>query len=366
MSTENNSSSSESKYDERLDVPKHVKYFQGHLNVLPHFYGSQDSNRMTILFFCLGGLDVLGKLDEAIDEKRRNEIIEWVYAMQITPDQNDSNLERCGFRGGNILGLPMDCYQCSHQHALKETQTRYDVGHIAMTYTALAVLRMLGDDFSRVNRRGIVEGLKHLQRENGCYQATCFGSETDIRFTFCACAISAFLNDWSGVDKELAYQYIIASRYYDYCFSHGPGFESHGGSSYCAIAALDLMGMLDRLDHQDEMKEWLMKRQISGFQGRPQKDADTCYSFWVGGTLKTLDCLKFMDETQTCDFSLACQTDYGGIAKSQGTHPDVLHSYMALAGLSLIGVKGLNTVFPSLNITERAAKGLECFDSRKI
>ena len=108
-----------------------------------------------------------------------------------------------------------------------------------------------------------------------------------------------------------------------------------------------------------------MKRQISGFQGRPQKDADTCYSFWVGGTLKTLDCLQYIDENQTMLFTLSCQTDYGGISKVKDTHPDVLHSYMSLAGLSLLGFKGLNTVFPSLNITERAATGLPCFDSRK-
>ncbi|KAG2385912.1 hypothetical protein C9374_003061 [Naegleria lovaniensis] len=305
-----------------------------------------------------------GKLDQVLNDEKKKEIIDWVYSMQITPDQNESNLERCGFRGGNFLGLPINCYQCCHEHPLTENQTRYDVGHIAMTYTALAILRILGDDYSRVNKKAIVGGLKYLQDKNGCFKATCFGSETDIRFTFCACAISSFLEDWGGVDTELAYQYILSSRGYDYCFSHGPGLESHGGSTYCAIAALDLMGMLNRLDHQEEMKEWLLKRQISGFHGRPQKDVDTCYSFWVGGTLKTLDCLQYIDESQTTLFTLSCQTDYGGISKVKDTYPDVLHSYMSLAGLSLIGFKGLNRVFPSLNITERAASGLKCFESR--
>nr|CAG4707660.1 unnamed protein product [Naegleria fowleri] len=321
-------SSSETEYENMLQVDKHIKYFMGHLNVLPHFYGSQDTNRMTILYFIVGSLDVLGKLDQVLNDEKKKEIIDWIYSMQIVPDQNDSNLERCGFRG------------------------------------ALAILRILGDDYSRVNKKAIVGGLKYLQDKNGCFKATCFGSETDIRFTFCACAISSFLEDWSGVDTELAFQYILSSRGYDYCFSHGPGLESHGGSTYCAIAALHLMGMIDRLDHQEEMKEWLLKRQISGFHGRPQKDADTCYSFWVGGTLKTLDCLQYIDESQTTLFTLSCQTDYGGISKVKDAYPDVLHSYMSLAGLSLIGFKGLNRVFPSLNITERAAAGLKCFESR--
>ncbi|EFC45377.1 predicted protein [Naegleria gruberi] len=359
------SSSSASTNYPPLEVDKHVKYFMGHCSVLPHFYGSQDTNRMTILYFIISGLDVLGKVDLALNDERKKEIIEWVYSNQIGPDQNESNLEKCGFRGGNFIGLPIGCYECCHEHPLSENQIRYDVGHIAMTYTALAILRILGDDFSRVNKKSIIGALKYLQDKNGCFKATCFGSETDIRFTFCACAISAFLNDWSGVNKELAFEYIKSSRGYDYCFSHGPGLESHGGSTYCAIAALDLMGYLDKLDHQEEMKEWLLKRQLSGFQGRPQKDADTCYSFWVGGTLQTLDCLQYVDEVQTKLFTLSCQTEYGGISKVKDTYPDVLHTYMSLAGLSMLGFEGLNKVFPSLNITERAAKGLECFDSRQ-
>lgn len=34
------------------------------------------------------------------------------------------------------------------------------------------------------------------------------------------------------------------------------------------------------------LKRWLIFRQQSGFQGRPNKDVDTCYSFWIGATLK--------------------------------------------------------------------------------
>ena len=31
-----------------------------------------------------------------------------------------------------------------------------------------------------------------------------------------------------------------------------------------------------------------MQRQVGGFQGRVNKDPDTCYSFWVGASLKML------------------------------------------------------------------------------
>ena len=43
----------------------------------------------------------------------------------------------------------------------------YDCSHIAMTYTALASLVILGDDLSRVNRPAVIEGLKALQLPDG-------------------------------------------------------------------------------------------------------------------------------------------------------------------------------------------------------
>jgi len=49
--------------------------------------------------------------------------------------------------------------------------------------------------------------------------------------------------------------------------AQGPGQEAHGGSTYCSIAALLLMGFLDHLPHQDKLVRWLLERQITGFQG---------------------------------------------------------------------------------------------------
>jgi hypothetical protein len=36
----------------------------------------------------------------------------------------------------------------------------------------------------------------------------------------------------------------------------------------------------------DGLRRWGLSRQISGFQGRPNKEVDTCYSFWLGALLK--------------------------------------------------------------------------------
>ena len=47
---------------------------------------------MTILFFCLSGLDILDNIS-VIDSERRAEIIEWIYSHQILPDQSDGKKE---------------------------------------------------------------------------------------------------------------------------------------------------------------------------------------------------------------------------------------------------------------------------------
>ena len=36
----------------------------------------------------------------------------------------------------------------------------------------------------------------------------------------------------------------------------------------------------------EEIKKWCLFRQKSGFQGRPNKPVDTCYSFWLGASLE--------------------------------------------------------------------------------
>lgn len=76
---------------------------------------------------------------------------------------------------------------------------------------------------------------------------------------------------------------------YDNAFAQGPGLESHGGHTFCAVASLSLMGTLHSVLSEkqlDGLRRWCIMRQESGFHGRPNKPVDTCYSFWVGATLK--------------------------------------------------------------------------------
>ena len=58
---------------------------------------------------------------------------------------------------------------------------------------------------------------------------------------------------------------------YDYGFAQGPFQESHGGSTYCAVAALWLMGKLDGVPNRDGLIRWLLDKQQFGFCGRVNK-----------------------------------------------------------------------------------------------
>ena len=75
-------------------------------------------------------------------------------------------------------------------------------GHIAMTYTSLASLLILGDDLSRLDVEHITAGLKFLQQSDGSFVASAEENENDMRFIYCACAISYMINDWTGINVD--------------------------------------------------------------------------------------------------------------------------------------------------------------------
>lgn len=342
----------------QLVIKRHVQFFKRTLNVLPSACQSLDASRMTLLFFAVSGLDVLNALDSVSTEERQH-IIEWVYAQQILPDANDpdKNIQFCGFRGSSYLGAPFDTSRSPAVHH------QYDCSHIAMTYTAMATLLILGDDLSRVNKPAILRGLRKLQLPDGSFCSTAEGSEHDMRFIYCACCVSHILNDWSGFDIEKAVEYIKDSQNYDCGIGQGPFLESHGGSTFCAVASLALMRRLEEAfppPDLEGLKRWCIMRQQTGFQGRPNKPVDTCYSFWIGASLELLGCLEWVDKKWNRGYVLSTQGEYtGGFSKWPDTHPDPLHSYLGLCGLSIQGEGGLRPLCVSLNITQRAADWLE-------
>lgn len=297
---------------------RHIRYFAGCLRELPEAYSKLDTNRLTLVHFCVHALDLLGALEQ--EQVDCTAIMEWIYSLQQPSG---------GFCGGTFIG---ECNNDDHE------LFPYQHSHIAMTYTALATLTALGDNLERVNKETLVTSLQQLQRPDGSFQAVLdIPSESDMRFLYCACAISYMLNDWRGVDQKLAVEYIQSCISFDGGIALLPNQEGHGGSTFCGVASLILMDKLHEMPPTfiKELTYWCVSRQVYGMQGRPNKLEDTCYSYWIGGTLKLLDSVDLLDQQQLNAYVMSCQTQLGGFGKVVGAYPDVLHSFYSMAWLSL-------------------------------
>ena len=65
---------------------------------------------MTLAFFGVSGLDVLGLLETTLPAKRRKELVDWIYSHQILPNE-DGDMDSCGFRGSSFIGAPYYDYE---------------------------------------------------------------------------------------------------------------------------------------------------------------------------------------------------------------------------------------------------------------
>ncbi|ELU05408.1 hypothetical protein CAPTEDRAFT_124709 [Capitella teleta] len=333
---------------------KHVRFFKMCLQVVPGRYASMDTTRMTVAFFAISGLDMLDQMDAI--EKDRQKMVDWIYSLQYLPNAARSNEGQCGFRGSSTAGRPFDPKESSRN------PVPHDSGHIAGTYSALLSLLILGDNLSKIDRPAIVAGLRKLQLSDGSFSATPEDGENDMRFVYCAACISYVLDDWSGIDRPKVIRYIKNSLTYEGAFAQGPGLEAHGGTTFCAVASLVLMGCLHEVispSQLDRLKRWCLLRQQSGFQGRPNKPVDTCYSFWVGGTLQLLGVFNYSNNLFNRGFLEETEDSVvGGFAKWPDNSPDPLHAYFGVCGLSLMSEPGVLKMDAALNVSERSAARL--------
>ena len=164
---------------------KHVTYWLRCLrSPLPHQYTSNDSNRMTLAFFTISALDLLGVLHTRTTPVEREEYADWIYRCQH-PDG--------GFRGfpGTDLGAKTT-----------EENKVWDPANVPATYFALATLCVLGDDLLRVKRKECLQWLLRMQRQDGSFGETLgphdeLGEEVqggmDTRYGYCAMVIRFIL-----------------------------------------------------------------------------------------------------------------------------------------------------------------------------
>lgn len=344
-----------------IDYERHVKYFKMCLKVLPSAVQSEGSNMLMLIYCAIGGLCLLN-YDFTDDEKQR--YTEHVYAQLVSTGE--------GFRGSHILKL---------QH-----ESGYDQPTIANTYSALCILLMLEDDYSaRLDSDKIMGFVNRCQTENGSFKSLLdkhgnpFG-DGDLRQTYMALSIRKLLNykGTNDIDLSKIKRNILSKKVLDGGLGNG---ESHAGLTFCGLAALKLMGEL-HLEDWTRTVNWLVHRQISfndynmetlsqndatdesdngGHNGRVNKLADTCYSFWCSGSLSMLNAAQFVN-SQEMQTYLLVQTQnniMGGFSKTDVDHPDPYHSFLGLCALSLVGDNDLARLNPCLVITQKAYNRLK-------
>ena len=114
--------------------------------------------------------------------------------------------------------------------------------------------------------------------------------EADVRGSYTALAVASLCNLLTDELVAGAADFIAACQTYEGGIGATPGEEAHGGYTFCGLAAMVLLGEVERL-RVPQLVSWLVHKQMAvhgGFQGRTNKLVDGCYSFWQarGGPTK--------------------------------------------------------------------------------
>ncbi|KAJ4200247.1 geranylgeranyl transferase type-1 subunit beta [Fusarium falciforme] len=359
-----------------LHKQKHIKYWQRcHKTYLPSPYTAYDSTRLTFASFTISALDLL---DAPLTTSDRAAIRRWVLSLQH-PD-------------GGFCG--------SSTHALQGQDASKGTANIAATFFALILLGVAAENedeasaaFKDVDRTKLLRWLKGLQREDGSFGQNIWDGEIvggrDMRHSYLASCIRWMLRGdvkegedaWvEDVNINEMIAHIRRGQTYDGGVAESSQHESHAGYAYCAIGALSLLdrpldstsahppesaleqgipnreGLLQFLasrqfaylakeEEEDEVEENFLASKLGetnyghvGFNGRWNKKADTCYCWWVGGTLAMLGNSSIINAPPSRRYILdITQHQIGGFSKAVGGPPDMYHAYLGLAALSTMG-----------------------------
>ncbi|OCF33186.1 geranylgeranyl transferase type-1 subunit beta [Kwoniella heveanensis BCC8398] len=315
----------------------HINYFLRCLRALPTAAQSSDSNRITAAFFCISALDLIGVLELKTTAEQRAGWIEWIWSLQAL--SNNQRPKIAAFIQLEYLYKSNGLIVVHHQNDATSP------AHIPSTYTALLTLAILRAPLDKLNIPGLTSFLKSCQAKDGSFSPTPGddhvypneGFQSDVRMVYCASVISHIIRDFSGMNVNATERFLERCKTWEGGYASRPGvIEAQGGTTYCSLATLSIFDRLQNSSTSSNMTlRWLVARQIGGFQGRPGKLEDVCYSFWCGGAISLLDHGALINKRADRSFLLSAQFPIGGFGKEPEDYPDPFHSYLALAALSL-------------------------------
>ncbi|OTB03795.1 hypothetical protein M426DRAFT_321508 [Hypoxylon sp. CI-4A] len=242
---------------------------------------------------------------------------------------------------------------CQHENGGFGAAPGHDA-HMLYTVSAVQIFVLL-DALDELEKRGQGNGkaqvgkfIADLQtRETGTFAGDEWGEE-DTRFLYGALNALSLLGLLHLVDVDKAVDYIVLCANSDGGYGVSPGAETHSGQIFTCLAALSIAGRKDLID-VDKLGGWLSERQVGGggLNGRPEKQEDVCYNWWVLSSLEMIDRTHWIDREKLIKFTLSCQdTERGGLSDRPGNMVDIWHTHFGLTGLSLLKYPGVEAIDP--------------------
>ena len=148
----------------------------------------------------------------------------------------------------------------------------------------------------------------------------------------------SIINKLDAINVDTATKFVASCKNFDGGFGCVPGAESHAAQCFCCVGALSIGNALHYLD-RDQLGWWMAERQCDsgGLNGRPEKQSDVCYSWWILSVLHIIGRTNWIDKKKLTHFILTCQNDDdGGIGDRPGNMSDVFHTFFGIAGLCLL------------------------------
>ncbi|RAL09466.1 protein geranylgeranyltransferase type I subunit CDC43 [Aspergillus homomorphus CBS 101889] len=402
---------------------RHIKYFLRCLKTfLPEPYTFNDSNRMLLAFFTVAGLDILGVLQDKTTPEERQGYVDWIYQCQVPTGgfrgftgtdfgvENRSpvneawdpaNVPSTFFALVILIILGDDLSRVKRLECLRWLpQLQRENGSFGEVLGPGGKIEGGGDlrfcccaAGTRYILRGKdgadIQGLRDIdvtklatfvqacQAYDGGMGEAPF-CEAHSGHTYCAIGTLSFLSRMvtnqhlpavlspGATEFETLVRWLVSRQTAELGeveedFDEGDEqieiSQCHKPLPTVAVEEADLDAEVD------ELPALLLPTEASlrwaGFNGRCNKYADTCYSFWNLATLVMVDRLSLVDADRNHRYLLdKTQHIIGGFGKGVGEPPDLLHSYFGLVALAFQGEQGLGSVDPALCISQRAVDHL--------
>jgi geranylgeranyl transferase type-2 subunit beta len=319
-------------------------------------FSSCDKTDATIPPFCTGlhvsyiatladKLDAKTSYEGAVTEHLRMSGVYWsltALSLLKSPEEVDAIMGLTTPTSGRSVSIVDWVFQCHDKRSGGFGGNVGHDGHLLYTLSAIQVLaladRLQDERFLQIKQSVVDFCAARQEPTDGSFTGDEWG-EIDTRFTYCALSSLSLLNALDSVNVQKAADFILSCRNFDGGFGCTTGAESHAGQVFTCVGALSIAKCLDKLD-ADLLGWWLAERQCDsgGLNGRPEKQADVCYSWWILSVLSITGRVNWINRDKLATFILKCQDDEdGGIADRPDDMADIFHTFFGISGLSLLG-----------------------------